>query len=90
MNVNIMPNGVTLSRADETYIQNRLYYAAAGRHKKIVNADVSLCVLPGCGPENMHRCEIELHSANGSAIYGDSSESDIYVAIDRALDRSLG
>lgn len=77
-----------MTPADETYVRNRLYFALAANHQDIDNAKVSLCAIPGFESEGMHHCRVDVQLANGSVVIGDSIESDLYVAIDRAVDRS--
>ncbi len=88
MNINIMSKDTVLVRADETYIRNRLYFALAADHEGIDIADVSVCAVPGFDSERLHHCRVDIHLASGRAVIGDSIESDIYVAIDRAVDRA--
>ena len=88
MNIQIMSKDVLLTSADETYIRNRLYFALAANHQKIDIAEVSLCAIPGFESEAMQHCRVEIRLANGCTVIGDSSESNIYVAIDRAVERS--
>lgn len=88
MEIKIVPKEVFLSLADKTYIRNRLYFALAASHRDIDTAKVSLCVIPGFESEGMHHCRVDIQLASGSTVIGDSIESDIYVAIDRAVDRS--
>lgn len=88
MNIQIMPKDVFLTLADKTYIRNRLYYDLAANHEDIDTAEVSLCAIPGFESESMHHCRVEIQLINGSSLIGDSTEADIYVAIDRAVDRS--
>ena len=88
MDIKIMPRDACLTLADETYIRNRLYFALAANHEEIDFAEVSLCTVPGFESEGMHHCRVDISLASGSAVIGDSIETDIYVAIDRAVDRS--
>ena len=88
MNIEILPKDVLLTPADETYIRNRLYFAVAGGEQDIDTATVSLCTIPGFESEEIQHCRVEIDLLNGCAVIGDSSESDIYVAIDRAIERS--
>lgn len=88
MNIKIMSKDESLSQADETYIRNRLYFALAANHREVETAEVSLCAIPGFESEGMHHCRVDIALIGGSVVIGDSVESDIYVAIDRATDRS--
>ena len=88
MNIQIMSKDDLLTPADETYIRNRLYFALAARDQDIDAAIVSLCTIPGFESEVIKHCRVEIHLANDCTVIGDSSESDIYVAIDRAVERS--
>ena len=88
MNIEILPKDVLLTPADETYIRNRLYFAVAGSEQDIDTASVSLCAIPGFELEEIQHCRVEIDLLNGCTVIGDSSESDIYVAIDRAIERS--
>ncbi len=88
MDIQIMSKDVALTAADETYIRNRLYFALAVSHQEIDTAEVSLCAIPGFESEGIQHCRVKIQLANGCAVIGDSSESNIYVAIDRAIERS--
>lgn len=88
MDIKIMPQGACLTPADETYIRNRLYFALAANYQDIDCAEVALCAIPGFESEEMHHCRVDISLTGGNAVIGDSIDSDIYVAIDRAVDRS--
>lgn len=88
MDIKIKQKDVSLTLADKTYIWNRLHFALAANHRDVDSAEVSLCPIPGFESEGMHRCRVEIQLLSGEAGVGDSSESDIYVAIDRAVERS--
>lgn len=83
-----MSKDVSLTPADETYIRNRLYFGLTTSQQKIGTTEVSLCSIPGFESEGILHCRVEIQLANGCAVIGDSSESNIYVAIDRAIERS--
>ena len=87
MDIKIMPKDACLTPADETYIRNRLYFALASNQRDIDSADVALCAIPGFESEAMHHCRVDISLTGGSTLIGDSIDSDIYVAIDRAVDR---
>jgi ribosome-associated translation inhibitor RaiA len=88
MDIQITAKDVMLTPADETYICNRLYFALAANHQDLANVEVSLCAIPGFESEGIQHCRVQIQLANGCAVIGDSSESNIYVAIDRAVERS--
>ena len=88
MDIKIMQKDLFLTLADETYIRNRLYFALAANYQDIDSAEVSLCAVPGFESEGMRHCRIDIALVSGNAVIGDSIDSDIYVAIDRAVDRS--
>ena len=88
MDIRIMPKGDLLTPADETYIRDRLYFALAANQPQIGSAEVYLCAIPGFESEGLHHCRVDISLEGGSTAIGDSTESDIYVAIDRAVDRS--
>jgi len=88
MDIQIIPKDVSLTLADQTYIRNRLYFGLAGDNRQVDSAQVSLCAIPGFESESMHHCRVDVQLCNGRSLIGDSSESDIYVAIDRAVTRS--
>ena len=88
MDITIMSNNAFLMPADETYIRNRLYFALAANYPDIDTAEVSLCAVPGFESERMLHCRVDISLVSGNAVFGESIESDIYVAIDRAVDRS--
>jgi len=87
MDIQIMSKDVLLTAADETYIRNRMYFALAADDQDIDTAEVSVCAIPGFESEGIQHCRVELRLANGCSVIGDSSETDIYVAIDRAVER---
>lgn len=88
MDIHIVSRDVKLTRADVTYIRNRLYFALAANHRDLDNVEVSLCSIPGFESEGNQHCRVQIQLANGCAVISDSSESNIYVAIDRAVERS--
>lgn len=88
MDIQITQKDLSLTPADNTYINNRLYFALAANNQGISGAQVSLCAIPGFESESMHHCRVEVELTNGRSVIGDSTESDIYVAIDRAVERS--
>jgi len=88
MDIQIMSKDVSLTASDETYIRNRMYFALAANHQGIDTAEVSICAIPAFESEGIQHCRVEIRLANGCSVIGDSSESNIYVAIDRAVERS--
>lgn len=88
MDIQIQPGDLKLTPADETYIRNRLYFALAANDQELDNVDVSLCSIPGFESEAIQHCRVQIQLANGCTVIDDSSETDIYVAIDRAVERS--
>lgn len=88
MDIQIMSKDALLTAADETYIRNRMYFALAANHQCIGAAEVSVCAIPGFESEGIRHCRVEIQLTNGCSVIGDSSESNIYFAIDRAVERS--
>ena len=88
MDIRITQKDLSLTPADNTYINNRLYFGLATNNQGINGAQVSLCAIPGFESESMHHCRVQVDLSNGRSVIGDSTETDIYVAIDRAVERS--
>jgi hypothetical protein len=88
MDIRIMPQDVVLSAADETYIRQRLYFGLAANHRDIDAVEVAVCAVPGVESRKMRRCRVEIGLVDGTAAIGDSMEDNLYVAIDRAVDRA--
>ena len=88
MNISILPKGVLLTNADETYIRNRLYFGLAANHRDVESVELFVCTAPGGESASMHRGRVDIGLVDGAAAIGDSLEDNLYVAIDRAADRA--
>jgi len=88
MDIRIMPKDVVLSAADETYIRHRICFALAANHRDIDAVQVSLCAVPGFESARMHRCRVDIGLLDGTTAAGESMEDNLYVTIDRAVDRA--
>jgi len=88
MDIRIMRKDVVLSAADETYIRHRIYFALAANHRDIGAVEVSLCAVPGFESARMHRCRVDIGLLDGTGTTGESMEDNLYVTIDRAVDRA--
>ena len=88
MDIRIMPRDLLLTAADDSYIRNRLYFGLAANHRDIDTVEVSLCSAPASARGSLLRCQVDIRLTDGSAALGDSMESNLYVAIDRAVDRA--
>jgi len=77
-----------LSREDETYIRSRVIFALTTNQPDIGTVNVWLVDIPATTSRGSNHCRIEVTFINGQSIIGDSSASDLYVAIDRAVDRA--
>lgn len=87
MDIRIQANDFSLSPADEDYIRRRLYFELSRFQSEIDTVRVRLEEVPGFESEGISRILVEVGSADCGPVFGDSHESDLYVAIDRAAAR---
>ena len=88
MDIKIMTKDVYLTAADKKYIGNRIYFDLAANQQNVERTEVSLCAIRGFESERLHHCRVEVRLLNGNAVIGDSNETDIFVTIDRAIERA--
>ena len=88
MEIIISNRNTVLSTADDTYLRNRLYFGLASNYRDIDSVEVLVNSAPGAEPEMFHRCRVDITMDDGSVVVGDSMETNLYVAMDRAVDRA--
>ena len=87
MHVNIQANGFVLTTALKTYTEKRLRSALgwAGRHLRELRVSLSDINGPGGGVDK--RCRIVVHISGSKGVVIEDTETDLYLAIDRAAER---
>jgi len=88
MEIRIMPKNLSLTTADDTYLRNRLYFGLAANHRDVVSVGVSLSTSRGSESGGLHRCRVDIALVDGSSALGASMETNLYVAMDLAVDRA--
>ncbi|MGD8572706.1 MAG: HPF/RaiA family ribosome-associated protein [Gammaproteobacteria bacterium] len=88
MRIDIQALNFSLTDAMRVHIERRLSYALSTRHKHIVRIWVRLCDINGPRGGNDMRCQIQVILPGQPAVIVEDTESNLYVAIDRAIDRA--
>ena len=90
MDIRIMLKDACLSAADETYLTNRLCFGLAANHRDVDAVEVSVNTVPGVEPGTAYRCRVDISLVDGASAPGECRDANLYVAIDRAIDRACG
>ncbi len=84
MNITTHAQDCFLTPADEDYIRRRLFFALGTFQANIDTVKGSLVEIPCYESDRIKHFLVEVKLTNGSSVIGDSAESDLYIAIDRA------
>ena len=88
MHIDIQARGFTLTRGLREHAERRLRFAFGSARPEVVRISVRLSDDNGPrGGEDM-RCRIHVGMAGAPAVVIEDTETDLYLAIDRAADRA--
>jgi putative sigma-54 modulation protein len=88
MRVTIQTNGFEMTSALRAYTEHRLAIALGWAREHTHKLAVSLSDINGPRGGIDQRCKIQVHLGSGRAVVIDNVDADLYVAIDRAVDRA--
>ena len=88
MQMDIQSQGFNLTDGIRNYVMNRLAYTLAHGDAAITRIIVRLSDINGPRGGDDKRCLVEVRLKSASAVVIEDTESDLYVAIDRAADRA--
>jgi ribosomal subunit interface protein len=88
MQIEIQARGFTLTKAMRGYVENRLHFALSTRYANLKRARVRLSDINGPRGGSDKRCHIQLTLPRHTPVIIEDTESNLYVAIDRACDRA--
>ena len=88
MNIDIQALDFSMTDSIERYVKERINYLFSSRHDQIQRIDVRLSGDNGPNGGNDKHCQIRLTLPRLKEIVIDDVQSDLYVAIFRAMDRA--
>ncbi len=88
MRIDIQTNGFELTDGLREHTERRLQYALSWASDDLRKVVVRLSDINGPRGGNDKRCHIQIPFSSGSDVVIEDTESDLYVAIDRAADRT--
>jgi len=88
MRVTIQTNGFEMTSALRSYTEHRLAIALGWAREHTHKLSVSLSDINGPRGGIDKRCKIQVQLGSGRAVIIENIEADLYVAIDRAVDRA--
>ena len=88
MQIEIQARGFTLTQAIRGYIERRLRFALSARYTQINRVRVRLSDINGPRGGCDKRCSIQIMLPGQTPVLIEDTESNLYVAIDRAADRT--
>jgi ribosomal subunit interface protein len=88
MQIEIQARGFTLTQALRGYIERRLSFALSARYADINRLRVRLSDINGPRGGNDKRCQVQVMLTGQTPVVIEDTQSDLYVAIDRASDRA--
>jgi ribosomal subunit interface protein len=87
MHFNIQTNGFSLTDSIRDYTKRRMQFALHRNDKHITRVQVRLADINGPRGGLDKRCQIDVSLAGHNDIVIEDTETNLYVAIDRACDR---
>ena len=87
MLINIQTQGLELTEALQDYTEKRLAYALSHGQQQIQRVQVRLIDVNGPRGGVDKRCQVDVRLKGLPAIVVEDTESDLYLAIDRAAER---
>ena len=88
MQMEIQARGFTLTHALRGYVERRLNFALSDRYTTINHVRVRLSDINGPRGGSDKRCHLQVMLPGQTPIVIEDTETDLYVAIDRACDRA--
>ena len=88
MQIEIQARGFTLTQALRSHVERRLHFALSTRYVSISRVRVRLSDVNGPRGGNDKRCHVQVTLPGQAPVVIEDTESDLYVAIDRASDRA--
>jgi len=88
MHIKIQADDFSLTEALGKYIQRRINYVLSSRYDQIKSISVRLSGIDGPHSDSDKCCRIKITLPRLSNIIVEDTESDLTVAIDRAIDRA--
>jgi len=88
MRVTIQTNGFEMTGALRSYTEHRLASALGWAREHMYKLGVSLSDINGPRGGVDKRCKIQVQLGSGREVIIENVEADLYVAIDRAVDRA--
>ncbi len=88
MQLEIQARGFTLTQALRGYMERRLNFALSDRYAVINHVRVRLSDINGPRGGRDKRCHVQVILPGQAPMVIEDTESDLYVAIDRACDRA--
>ena len=88
MNVEIVARGFELTDALRDYVERRIYFTFSGRDEQIKSIEVRLSDINGPRGGIDKRCKMLIEVPRIKNVVVEDTESNLYVAIDRATERA--
>jgi ribosomal subunit interface protein len=88
MQIEIQARGFTLTQALRDYVERRLSFALSARYTHINRIRARLSDINGPRGGDDKRCQIQIILPGHSPVIVEDTESNLYVAIDRASERA--
>ena len=88
MQIEIQARGFTLTQALRGYVERRLRFALSARDTRIERVRVRLSDINGPRGGCDKRCQVQVMLPGQAAVVVEDTESNLYVAVDRASDRA--
>ena len=88
MNIETQSRGFKLTEAISEYVKRRIHLAMASRYDCITHLSVWLSDINGPRGGEDKRCRVQVALAGLPDVVIEDTQTDLYVAIDRAADRA--
>ena len=88
MRIDIQARGFELTEGLREHTERRLHFALSWASHGVRTVNVRLSDINGPRGGNDKRCRIKVPLPGGQAVVVEDTEADLYVAIDRAADRT--
>jgi ribosomal subunit interface protein len=89
MQLDIQTNGFSLTEGLKSYTTRRMQFALSRNDSQITRASVWLAAINGPRGGIDKRCQIALKLVGNHSIVIEDTETDLYIAIDRASERCM-
>ena len=88
MDIEIQTTNTQLKAADDEFVRYRIAFSLEDNWPAIDKVLVRIREIPGFDLEYINQCVVEIRLLDGSTLSGDSTASDLHIAIHRAADRA--